>query len=121
MIVNRLPAYRDRNNRQALLAKLQDANLDRARIAMVGVWERSARSDFPAAVGIVDPSSTSSWTRVFIPMFSMRIMPSRSTNEGRISSDVVDTDARAGANRGTGVVHRSALATSAAANRLTGL
>jgi uncharacterized protein (DUF2235 family) len=48
-------AYRDKNNRQALLQKLKDCNMYPAKITMVGVWDTVGSLGIPAAVGAVDP------------------------------------------------------------------
>ena len=48
-------AYRDKDNRQALLEKLKDCNMYAAKITMVGVWDTVGSLGIPSAIGAVDP------------------------------------------------------------------
>ena len=49
-------AYRDKDDRQALLAKLKDCNMDPAKITMVGVWDTVGSLGIPSVFGGVDPA-----------------------------------------------------------------
>ena len=48
-------AYRDKNNRQALLQTLSGCNMEAAEITMVGVWDTVGSLGIPSAIGAVDP------------------------------------------------------------------
>ncbi len=48
-------AYREKDNRAALLAQLKDANMFNAKIAMVGVWDTVGALGIPSVFGAVDP------------------------------------------------------------------
>ena len=48
-------AYRNKINRQALLQKLKDSNMDAAKITMVGVWDTVGSLGIPSVIGAVDP------------------------------------------------------------------
>jgi uncharacterized protein (DUF2235 family) len=48
-------AYRDKDDRQSLLAQLKDCNMYPAKITMVGVWDTVGSLGIPAALGGVDP------------------------------------------------------------------
>jgi len=48
-------AYRDKDDRQALLGTLKDYGMVPAEITMVGVWDTVGSLGIPAAIGAVDP------------------------------------------------------------------
>jgi uncharacterized protein (DUF2235 family) len=48
-------AYRDKDNRQKILAGLKDCNLYAAKIKMVGVWDTVGSLGIPSVIGVVDP------------------------------------------------------------------
>lgn len=48
-------AYRDKDDRQSLLGKLKDCNMDAPKITMVGVWDTVGSLGIPATLGDVDP------------------------------------------------------------------
>lgn len=48
-------AYREKDHRQALLATLQDCNMECAKITMVGVWDTVGSLGIPSVFGGVDP------------------------------------------------------------------
>lgn len=48
-------AYRDKQNRAALLAKLNGYSMADAKIEMLGVWDTVGALGIPAAIGLVDP------------------------------------------------------------------
>lgn len=48
-------AYRQKNNREKLLASLSGCNMDPTEIAMVGVWDTVGALGIPSLIGKVDP------------------------------------------------------------------
>jgi len=48
-------AYREKDDRQKILAGLKDCNMYAAKIKMVGVWETVGSLGIPSVVGVVDP------------------------------------------------------------------
>ena len=48
-------AYRDKDDRQSLLAKLKDCNMYNPKITMVGVWDTVGSLGIPSVFGAVDP------------------------------------------------------------------
>lgn len=48
-------AYRDKNNRQKILARLKNNHLETPKIKMVGVWDTVGALGIPSAVGLNDP------------------------------------------------------------------
>jgi uncharacterized protein (DUF2235 family) len=48
-------AYREKEDRQALLAQLKDCNMFEAKIRMVGVWDTVGSLGIPSAIGEIDP------------------------------------------------------------------
>ena len=48
-------AYREKNNRQKILAKLKNNNMETPKIKMVGVWDTVGALGIPSAIGLNDP------------------------------------------------------------------
>jgi len=48
-------AYREKDNREALLAQLKDSSMFDAKLTMVGVWETVGALGIPSVFGAVDP------------------------------------------------------------------
>jgi uncharacterized protein (DUF2235 family) len=48
-------AYRDKDDRQSILQKLQGCDMEAAKITMVGVWDTVGSLGIPSAIGAVDP------------------------------------------------------------------
>jgi uncharacterized protein (DUF2235 family) len=48
-------AYREKDNRQQILAQLKDFNMFNAKIRMIGVWDTVGALGIPSAIGQVDP------------------------------------------------------------------
>ncbi len=48
-------AYRDKSDRQNILAKLKNCNMYPAKIKMVGVWDTVGSLGIPSVIGAVDP------------------------------------------------------------------
>ena len=55
MVKTAFNAYRDKDNRQNILAGLRDFGMDAANITMVGVWDTVGSLGIPSAIGLSDP------------------------------------------------------------------
>ena len=55
MVETAFNAYRDKANRQNILAGLGDFGMDAANITMVGVWDTVGSLGIPSAIGLSDP------------------------------------------------------------------
>ena len=55
MVDTAFSAYRDKDDRAALLAKLAGSSMEQAKITMLGVWDTVGSLGIPAAIGLVDP------------------------------------------------------------------